>query len=891
MTLWPPSSTPSSRTPCTRASSGTLYPAAGAAAAEAGYTFAQPGRDGAPVRVFSCGYADDMVLVASSARACRRQHEWVRAFYGAHAFALNCDKTKYLRSGGGAPALYSVDGLSCVDSQPAGTTVRYLGAYINLELSWTVQRQRMTAAVARTCSAIRRHRMTLPMATFAVQQQLLPKLRLGIILARVPQSTLQKWDSQVRRAAFCASRISMGHNLKADAIHQATGLPLLVDQALAVRVNELLVTLNAEYPSSATCWARLNGRLTGAGLARSARCRAADTLCLLRRVPGFAVAATGVPTRRPAGRNSPWPPQPPDAPPGWAEAWRPASLAALRQGGLGESYRAYTDGSTDEHRDHPSGCSVVFATPTGGEDRSLGFAVATRGNNYLAEAVAVLYALVVTPASADLDIHTDSLSCVQAINSTRDREAGQWQDFCATFHTPQRHRILTAARPVLSSIRAMIRDRPGPTCLHWVRAHSGAADTHSVLNDAADRVANEARVAALADPSLASGGGFAGEEPVTLVLRGWTTTGAYSRSVLMERQEAALDRLATSGRGPGAGRQSRIARVARSGLARYFRSTRRSKDGALQAFAALAVPEWLPTEAGRVCSDALFRGMPEEHHNLGKGASCKLCGAKLETQEHALCDCPAAAPLKARQNSVWAALRTLDRPPPGFDPPATRYADARVVKGAALIAPAFFDPSGVAALRICPKTSPVLVDSLRSVNRMAGLMGILPPGLDKILGWEEISRGHWRRLSLAAVEDRLSDLQSALVRGCHRVWEARCGAMDLWFDSPASAAWRVDEDLAMEARHAKALNSKRLRRERDERKAASALVGPAPRPVAGPTAAALARAGHARPRGPPHRLRPEEGHLWGAAQAGALLAKDPDGPGSGRRRVPRLSWY
>lgn len=116
----------------------------------------------------------------------------------------------------------------------------------------------------------------------------------------------------------------------------------------------------------------------------------------------------------------------------------------------------------------------------------------------------------------------------------------------------------------------------------------------------------------------------------------------------------------------------------------------------------------------------------------------------------------------------------------------------------------------------------MLTSALLAYDPVAGLLGILPPGLDKILCWEEVSPGRWRRLSLSAIQAWLGTLQDSLVRGAHAVWVARCVAMTAWCSS-RSAADKASEVSARSERSA----SRKRTTGRAARKAASA--GPAER--------------------------------------------------------------
>jgi hypothetical protein len=83
----------------------------------------------------SVGYADDTVIVADTDEGIRELHEWVRSFFGAHAFKFKWKKTKFVPSVNPAlvRCLPGVDGASHIKALPSGATFRYLGVLLNME--------------------------------------------------------------------------------------------------------------------------------------------------------------------------------------------------------------------------------------------------------------------------------------------------------------------------------------------------------------------------------------------------------------------------------------------------------------------------------------------------------------------------------------------------------------------------------------------------------------------------------------------------------------------------------------------------------------------------------------------------------------------------------------
>jgi len=92
--------------------------------------------------------------------------------------------------------------------------------------------------------------------------------------------------------------------------------------------------------------------------------------------------------------------------------------------------------------------------------------------------------------------------------------------------------------------------------------------------------------------------------------------------------------------------------------------------------------------------------------------------------------------------------------------------------GSGTLVPAWFDPSGEATVRVSPNASSDTVDILREFSPLAGLLGILPPGLDEVLSWKYVGGGYWRRRELGPTKDLMGEIQRALMWGGLCVWSA-----------------------------------------------------------------------------------------------------------------------
>ena len=400
--------------------------------------------------------------------------------------------------------------------------------------------------------------------------------------------------------------------------------------------------------------------------------------------------------------------------------------------------------------------------------------------------MAILAAILSCPEDAAVDVHTDSESCIGAIN--RDRiycwETGM---FSSSYAIPQRRVILSAARPVMCTLRAVIAARSGPVRLHHVRAHYGSTDRHSLFNAEADRLANRARVRAARTrpPNF-----LFGERSVTVTVAKIRVVGSYRRAIERRDQRALVTRLRKLESFGALARQADTADVLS-----YCRAVQRTHDPVLARFAMCAICGALPTE--RTLSRTTGRG----NNNMGRGAPCKMCvGGAEESQTHALLECRHSGPVEARTRTAATTASAL--PPSlallGARPPA--YAPAAAPT---MTIPSWFharDAAGGVETLLAPRCKPfqeAALDIARS-DPLARAIGLTPPELSDILGWDlapmarQLGGTFWVKSSLKETAARVEAHRLDLLRGAVAVWSARCRAVNRWWHGPQRAAARAD---------------------------------------------------------------------------------------------------
>jgi ribonuclease HI len=557
-----------------------------------------------------------------------------------------------------------------------------------------------------------------------------------------------------------------------------------------------VVRLNANFPSSATGWARLGGTLA---VGRPYCNRAAQVV-----LEAHARLQVIIASRPPGDMVSPeplanvihgkWDPTS-ILNSGWRPHKRPV-LSTVTEKSTGEAVaHVYTDGSTGRDASLPTGCSVVLAL-AGDRSAVNGFTSPRGGDNFTAELAALVAALQSVPSHVHLVVHTDSEAVIGAVNKGRLRD---WLNggHLNRYAVSQRRRILSACRPQINCARALIAARAGNVELAKVKAHSGGTDIHARLNEEADGEANRVRIEAINCPFPPRD--LAGEVEVGIWLpnkrgpgQGAAVIGSFRQA--LERRAETIE-LATLGSHI---HQGRLARECGTRLVSALKAVQKSHSAALTMFMLEAVTEYLPVE----------RRMQVKCADAGRGESCKLCGVESETCVHALGGCGHRVPTTRTRVVVADALNIAQAPP----------SKVGGLGGVKLMA--WWDPTREAEveLRIPEGLTVSQLNQVRSHPPLAGFIGIHPPGVDLLL----------RRPGddLAATQERAASLSRTLMWGAFLVWSARCRAMNDLLDEHDSLGFgaglveqmvvRKHKKLAKtEARQTLRFEAKRSKRRQD----------------------------------------------------------------------------
>jgi ribonuclease HI len=328
------------------------------------------------------------------------------------------------------------------------------------------------------------------MAIHVCNTVLIPQIELAGRFASFDDKLLDKWNSKLIGTILAASGEYSGQNLSRTGFNHVTGLIHPRDAISAARIMDVASRLTSVNRLDArTMWARLRASdrkqrkpndvlqaALSAGRKRSASNRVLKSLFLMR----------GLDLRAEVFDEPWWSKQvkvdeEKQRMVDWNLGWSPCySRYQLWQNSEVSAIDAFTDGSTLPGVPEPSGLGIVLKDAVAGETvLEVAEVCKASGNNHLAECIAMLGAVQLTPAQVDLTIYTDSAAAIWAVKGF-DRL------------TPGR-RMRLGSRPVVIALARLIAARSGATTIRHVRSHTGDRSYRSIGNARADQLANDAR--------------------------------------------------------------------------------------------------------------------------------------------------------------------------------------------------------------------------------------------------------------------------------------------------------------------------------------------------------------------------------------------------------------
>src|SRR3954469_12904453 len=334
------------------------------------------------------------------------------------------------------------------------------------------------------------NRLDILMAVHVCNTMLIPQIELAGRFASFTDKVLDEWNSQLIGTILAASGEYSGKNLSRTGFNQVTGLIHPRDAIVSARIMDVANRLTAVNRLDArTMWARLRAFdrkqrkpsdiLQAAFTTKRKRSASNRILRSIHLMQGLELRAEvfeepwwnkQVKVDEEKKRMVDWEPK-----------WSPYySRYQLWQNSEVSAIDAFTDGSTLPGVPEPSGIGIVLKNAVGGETvLEVAEVCKASGNNHLAECIAMLGAVQLTPAQVDLNIYTDSAAAIWAVKGFDKLSPGR--------------RMRLGSRPVVIALARLIAARSGATTIRHIRSHTGDTSYRSQDNACADQLANDAR--------------------------------------------------------------------------------------------------------------------------------------------------------------------------------------------------------------------------------------------------------------------------------------------------------------------------------------------------------------------------------------------------------------
>ena len=188
--------------------------------AKRGYVLGDPDKPpGATVS--SRGYCDDTYIVAHTVEDLRWLNQnVVHPFFEKHGLTINAIKTKVTGRLPGPEGeaftgtVWWPGAVSPFETVSPNTAVKYLGAYVSLDLDWTTQVNKMQGNLYGLLSYIDSGRLTTLQGVAIAKYVTGPRMDIGMRHADVPLGKLRQWDARLsssiaRRAGYASASLHM----------------------------------------------------------------------------------------------------------------------------------------------------------------------------------------------------------------------------------------------------------------------------------------------------------------------------------------------------------------------------------------------------------------------------------------------------------------------------------------------------------------------------------------------------------------------------------------------------------------------------------------------------------------------------------------------------------
>jgi hypothetical protein len=201
------------------------------------------------------GYADDTHILADNAKDLKNMHSWMVDFLHYHHMAINTTKSIYTAKTYDNSAIGRIGHIDpktnkqvWLKTHKTNEAVRYLGLWINMDLTWDRMISKMNATIWLCVNALDPTTTTYWQTAMAIKQVIHPRLALGLKFATIPRHTLDRWDRLLMSNLATAGYLHK--NISRVAMRTITAIPTLDHQTTIEQGMALLVSTNSSLPAT-----------------------------------------------------------------------------------------------------------------------------------------------------------------------------------------------------------------------------------------------------------------------------------------------------------------------------------------------------------------------------------------------------------------------------------------------------------------------------------------------------------------------------------------------------------------------------------------------------------------------------------------------------------------
>jgi len=363
--------------------------------------------------ITSIGFADDLVTFSENWEGNFYTFEFVKQFIWSHGGDLNADKIIYIISNAivdDTRHLVSNDG-KCVIYPKQNDSFRYLGLWLNINLDWTTQINKIKQHVIIWCNKIVSSKLPMVKAIEVYKMMFLPMIDIALTFSIIDENMLKKWNRQILTTLYRLDgwKCNITSSVSSDMFYEMTNVQSIQERYWGNKIKEFIYNINSINCDYNTAISRLStvtkvnqkDYINFYETSFKRKIKLSHYISILNYLDKYDIRIKKIPSLN-------------------QEIFKVISTIMMNIG-LCENLECFTDGSTIKNN-NKSGIGIYFPQL----NLNYSFMVMTHGNNYMAEVMAIAISMVAMDMAAVTNgvIYTDSKSTIEAIGLNKSRR--QW---------------------------------------------------------------------------------------------------------------------------------------------------------------------------------------------------------------------------------------------------------------------------------------------------------------------------------------------------------------------------------------------------------------------------------------------------------------------------------